>query len=50
MRRLGWDRVLTSDGYGPLLFYLILGVTSIFAGFFFLRLMTTLHTLALPLR
>ncbi len=49
MRKPGWESVVTSDGYGPLLFYLVLSASAVFAGIFFLRLLTGLHMLALPL-
>ncbi len=49
MRKPGWERVVTSDGRSPLLFYLIISVTAVFAGVLFLRLLGAIHLLVMPL-
>jgi hypothetical protein len=34
VKKSPWDRVVTSDGYAPLLFYFMLGLGVVLAGFF----------------
>ena len=46
----GWERVVTSDGYSPLLFYLVVSVTAVFASVFFLRLLDGIRLLTMTLR
>jgi len=50
MHRRGWDRVVTSDGHGQLLFYLVVSVTVVFVSIVFVRLLVALHLMVLPLR
>lgn len=34
MKKNAWERVVTSDGYGPLLFYLLMGMAVVVVGYF----------------
>lgn len=35
MKKNPWERVVTADGYAPLLFYLLMGLAAVVAGYFF---------------
>ena len=49
MRKPGWERVVTSDGHSPLLFYLVISATAVLAGILFVRLLGAIHLLVMPL-